>query len=1043
MKNKLLRPDKKIIDKIKITNDNKIGLKEWEDLYINDKLKHEVQYYDKFKDYILDKLLGYKTKDISHEYPLKNGRKVEYMLLKDNEAYIPIELKGCSIDLDKHKDKKTGLTPVEQCYNYAGKIDNCEWYIVSNYYEFRLYNKKSQKEYISFTLDDLKAEKYLKTFIYIFSKKTLIESNELDKQLNNTILPSDYNFENNFYKLFNETRQMLVKEISHSNPTIKKDKSIYLTQKFLNRYIFICFAEDKGLLPPETSTKALKNPIEDDDIGDNFLFRRINELFLMVNKGSEYKNINKFNGGLFKENLRNDLGLKKIRDIIKDKNFFKDCLTGWKFAEEQINEVNTTLGKYKEIINPIFHNLLLISSFNFNSEIDVNILGHIFENSIADIEKLKQNTENNKRKKDGIFYTPDHITQYICENTIIPYLSKNGSINKIDELIKEYKEDLNTLESKLKDIKIIDISCGSGAFLNKATDILFNIYKAINDENTLDSYFNPIETRGEILINNIYGVDLNEESVEITKLGMFLKIASEKTELPYLDKNIKTGNSLIENIKYAGVKAFKWEKEFQEIMKDGGFNIILGNPPYVRQEKIKEMKPYLKEEYKTYTGVADLYVYFFEKGLELLRKDGYLGFICSNKYTRANYGKKLRELILNYNINNYNDYTGKKLFEGATVDPSTIIINKQHDKNNEILINNDFKMKQNRLDNGSWSFESSEVLDLRDKIKKNGTPIKDIDEISINRGITTGFNKAFIINKNTKIELITEDPKNEEIIKPVVQGKDIKKWNINYHENYLLYIPWGFEIEKYPSIEKYLSNFKKDLLKRPEVKDKRFKWYELSRYGSDYVNDFKKSKLIYPELAKETMFNLDLNKYFSIDTTYILTVNNDLSLYYLLVLFNSKLINWQFDKISSKLGKQAVRFKKTYIEQISLCISKEKEQFINLAHEMIDLNEKMNQETKSFHKYLISDFNISKINKKLTEYYNLSFEDLYKEVKKQYKQITRKEKDKLEKEYTLSIEIMVPLQKEIKKIDNEIDKLVYELYELTDKEIKIIEKSFS
>lgn len=159
-------------------------------------------------------------------------------------------------------------------------------------------------------------------------------------------------------------------------------------------------------------------------------------------------------------------------------------------------------------------------------------------------------------------------------------------------------------------------------------------------------------------------------------------------------------------------------------------------------------------------------------------------------------------------------------------------------------------------------------------------------------------------------------------------------------------------------------------------------------------------------------------------------------------LLNSKTINWYFKQISSKLGDGGIRFKKTYMEQIPISeTSKEQQkQLIDLAKTIMDLNKNLSKEIKSFHKYLKSDFNVSKINKKLTKYYNLTFDDLYKEVKKQYKQINRHEKDKLEQEYTLSMRIITPLQKEIKNIDKKIDKLVYDLYELTPDEIKIIEK---
>src|SRR5664279_5369262 len=172
--------------------------------------------------------------------------------------------------------------------------------------------------------------------------------------------------------------------------------------------------------------------------------------------------------------------------------------------------------------------MLTISTFDFSTELDVNILGHIFENSIGDIEELKESGKG-RRKKEGIFYTPEYITDYICKNTIIPYLSKSGNVNTIKDLLSEYRgSEVEELEGKVRKVRIVDPACGSGAFLNKAGDILVEIHQAIRkhkykDDKSLIPYFDTIEERRKILLDNIYGVDLNEESVEITKLSLFLK----------------------------------------------------------------------------------------------------------------------------------------------------------------------------------------------------------------------------------------------------------------------------------------------------------------------------------------------------------------------------------------------------------------------------------------------------------------------------------------------------------------------------------------
>lgn len=381
-----------------------------------------------------------------------------------------------------------------------------------------------------------------------------------------------------------------------------------------------------------------------------------------------------------------------------------------------------------------------------------------------------------------MFYTPDYITDYICRNTIIPYLSKSGKINTVSELIGEYwGSSLKELDLKVRDIKIIDIACGSGAFLNKAADILLEIHVGIHktrykdQKETLKPYFDNIGQRREILLNNIYGVDLNEESVDITKLSLFLTVCRKGSKLPDIDKNIKCGNSLIDNPEYTD-KPFKWEEEFSEICK-GGFDIVIGNPPYVRHAKIKNIKPFLKRNYQTFRGAADLYVYFFEKGLKLLKNGGRFGFISSNKFIKVDYGKSLRKFISEETIfKNYLDLTYDDIFLEATTYPSVFLLNKEKPSElNKILVNDEYEINQSRLTEAAWGFERPEVLKLRDKIEASGIKIKNIPNLNFYIGVFTGYNDAFFIDKTKMKELISKDPRVEEIIKPLIRGKDIKR----------------------------------------------------------------------------------------------------------------------------------------------------------------------------------------------------------------------------------------------------------------------------
>lgn len=1061
---------KKYKKEFKLTNAQKEAVIKWNKKLKDGELKKEESNYTNFAINILVNLLGYDP-DTDFEQEVKMGRGfADFVIKKDGKNFIVGELKGSDADLDKRQPGRLGeMSAVEQGFFYANK-EGIKWIIVSNYNEFRLYNRNiGEDKFIKFKIDELKDDhEKLKSFLLTFSKFSILEKKLIDKLASKTQFV-DREFENEFYKLYNETRLMLIAEIEHLHSDFTRDKSVKYAQLILNRYIFVCFAEDIGLLPGEISVETIENATKNkSSLGRNGIWYSLNNLFLDINEGNEENEVREYeifgyNGGLFSK----DLGFLKIRDFIDDHSIFEDTYQNWNF-KEYYSIVENKLGSAITKINPIYKNLMTISTFNFKSEVDVNILGHIFENSIGDIEELKADSKG-RRKKDGIFYTPEYITDYICRNTIIPYLSEKNS-KTVEELIIEYVEKIDELENKLMNIKIIDPACGSGAFLNKASDILLEIHNAIYDYKKeiervtiktkggkgkskiktdaehikLDSYFDKAKNRRKILKNNIYGVDLNEESVDITKLALFLKIAQKDKKLPHIDKNIKCGNSLIDNPKYTD-KPFNWEDEFKEIFDNGGFDIVIGNPPYVRQERIKEIKPFLKENYETYTGIADLYVYFFEKGLKIIKNKGMMAYICSNKFIKANYGKKLRShIISNSKFYVYVDHTHDNIFEDASAYPSVFILKKELPTDTDkIFVNNEFEIEQNRLSVDSWGFEKPEILDLRDKIDSLGLKIKEIEDVNIYRGILTGFNDAFVIDNDMKEHLIEQDYKNKDIIKPIVRGKDIKRWLIDYKDLYLLYIPWDFKIDEYPSIKKYLLTHEESLKKRPEVKAGRFNWYALSRYASDYIDNFEKPKLIYPNIASRLFATYDNNSFYTLDTAYFI-VSENISIKYLGALLSSKTLNFRFKFLGTPLRGNYYKLSKVFFEELPIFIASNEEQMtiIKEVDCLLQLKNNLLIEMSSFKRWLKINFEIEKLSLNLEDYSMLTFNEFLLELKK--KKINVNPRDVfnlLEVEFNRSLNQINPLKNEIKKIEENIDQMVYELYGLTEDEIDIIENS--
>ncbi|BDA04253.1 type II restriction endonuclease [Helicobacter pylori] len=474
---------------------------------------------------------------------------------------------------------------------------------------------------------------------------------------------------------------------------------------------------------------------------------------------------------------------------------------------------------------------------------------------------------------------------------------------------------------------------------------------------------------------------------------------------------IKECYETLENLKNS--KTLEWRFEFPEVLDDEGdflgFDCIIGNPPYIRQEQIKEIKPLLEKQYPDfYNSTADIYTYFFALSYRLLKDKGFNAFITSNKYARAKYGAKLRELLLKKTtIVSYMELNALKVFESATVDTSIMSFIKQTPPK-ESLFNyyeptpddkNDLKsartlcMRQNALSTESFIFADSTLLDLRDKMESVGTPLKDWD-IQINYGIKTGANEAFIITTEKREEILNacktqeERKHTEALIKPILRGKDIKKysyewageWVINTHNGYTSNLKFKIppiDIEKYPATKAHLDAHWDTIATRSDQGDTP---YHLRNCA--YLEDFEKEKIVYSEIVQEPRFYLDngeceLGYFYAEATSFILTGEH---LHYLLGMLHSKLITFAFKTFyaGGGLGESGYRYKKAFIERLPIP---------KITPQNQELARKITDGTKQI--------------------------------------LKAKEKDP---------------KANTQQLEKEIDALVYQLYNLTDEEIKIIEE---
>lgn len=413
----------------------------------------------------------------------------------------------------------------------------------------------------------------------------------------------------------------------------------------------------------------------------------------------------------------------------------------------------------------------------------------------------------------------------------------------------------------------------------------------------------------------------------------------------------------------ATTELFLYKVYFKEVMDNGGFDVVIGNPPYVRHEKIKELKPKLKAEgYQSYNGTADLYIYFFEQGYNLLKENGILSYITSNKYTRAKYGKEFRKFILaNINLLEYIDFNGVKVFESATVDTSILSYKKSKEKKSSFIycdVNEKYKKEselekfiaekgfdylQSDLSVDSFSFSSPEELAIKKRIEEIGTPLKEWD-VEINRGILTGFNKAFIIDGKTKDEFIAKDPKSAEIIEPLLRGRDIKRYSYEFADLWLINSNNNppINIDEYPVIKEHLDGYYPQLEKRGDKGDTP---YNLRNCA--YLDDFEKEKIVYPEFSSKNCFVYDKKLYYTSDTAWIITNGSK----YLTSCLNSKIVWFYLKSTVASLGIASFRMKKIYVQQLPIPkISKELQKPFEILvdYVMFAKENKMNIEASLF-----------------------------------------------------------------------------------------------
>jgi type I restriction-modification system DNA methylase subunit len=876
-------------------------------------------------------------------------------------------------------------------YGWSAKVPLS---IVTDFEEFSIYDctkkpKPTDKASVS-RIKYLTYDRYLEEFDFlwdVFAKENLPKG-RFDKYVqSDTRKKGTATVDDEFLKSIEQWRTYLATSIALRNKSLNVDELNYAVQKIIDRIIFLRMCEDRGVEQYGNLKKAAA-------------------------KGEVYQNL---------------FGLYRIADDKYNSGLFD-------FKEDKITPGLTIDNKVlKTIIKELYYPEC---EYEF-SVMPADILGSVYERFLgktirltpAHYAKIEEKPE--VRKAGGVYYTPKYIVDYIVENTV-------------GKLIE------GKTPKQVEKIKICDPACGSGSFLIGAYQYLLDWHLKYYTNNPprkkKDSSLTPdgnltTAEKKQILLNNIFGVDIDTQAVEVTKLNLLLKALEGETlasinrqlslfherVLPNLNQNIKCGNSLIgpdfydnqleifpEQIKK--INAFDWEEGFPEIMSPsggsagGGFDVVIGNPPYVRQELLGDHKDYFKNHYKVYHGMADLYAYFFEKGINILNKKGVFGIIVANKWMRARYGEPLRKWLKGQNIHEIIDFGDLPVFQNATTYPCIFIAGNFNDRGEKFSVVeiadlhfkslkdyvsvNKKEISNTRLNDAGWQLVSDDEAILLAKLQQNAVPLGKYVNGKIYRGVLTGFNEAFVIDKATKDRLIAEDPKSAEIIKPFLAGRDIKRYQPPQSDKYLLFTRRGIYIDEYPAIKYHLTQYKDQLMPKPKGwkgenwkgrKPGSYEWYEIQDTIA-YWQEFEISKIMYQVFQVKPCFIYDTNGYFSNNAIWIIPTK-DLKL---LGILNSKLGWYLITKYCTKIqnGYQLIY---KYLEMIPIIV----ESLSSANYQTLE--EQISQKAET----LLS------LNQRLTT--------------------TRLETQRQQ------------IQRTINHAEKKIDELVYELYGLSEEEIRIIE----
>lgn len=1041
-----------------ISNDEIAGhleiVKAWHhDLHFGSLLKDkETSREQAYNQDFFGKILDYKEKPAS-PYTMEPKATTEVRNFPDvvlghfdNETLnvsAVVELKGAAIDLDRPQKREQNLTPVQQGFKYKVQYRSCPFVIVSNFQEFRIYND-NQLDYNAWTLDDLvnPADDYFsfKSWYYLLHRDRLVspQGDSATESLLTDIRIEQEAIGETLYSRYAQARQQLIAELISSNASCSNNpqQAIKFAQTIIDRIVFVAFAEDRGLLPSNTLLR-LKAESERSSFGLGF-WDMLKGLFKGIDEGSVPLGIpNGYNGGLFHTNP--DIDALSISD---------------------------------ETLDP----LLTLSEFDYSHDSSVTILGRIFEQSISDVEQLKNSVTNgevaviprvSRRKKDGIFYTPDHIVRYMVDQTLGEYLRRletkmQEEVNlhgKLSDAVYERREiqAYTNYQQALQKLHIVDPACGSGAFLVHVFDYLLAENRRVG--NILNTLFDTENFYKEILQNNIFGVDLNEESVEITKLSLWLKTAVKDKKLTTLDNNIKAGNSL----------AIDWSSYFPSVMNGGGFEVVLMNPPYIKEDENKEAFAQSKGN-PIYQGKMDLWYLFGGLALDIVQpEDGFVGVIAQNNWVTSDGASKFRDKVVKEaRIERFVDFGSHTVFKEAGIQTMIMVCRKsslepvydfayqklemKNAKESDVkdfLIQNDspgalsFTSRFNRRElvgasitfvppfasrvmesmktHGSFFIDpKKEVfsgIDCQERLKAtHAQHLCEINDIDVAKG-----DGIFVLTP-AELKSLHLNSKDLELIRPLFTPSEINRYYAkDTAELSVIFTESEFKnprsLDSYPGIKNHLDRFL-------PIMTSANKPYGLHRARKREIYYGERILVVRKSVDRPRFSYVDFEAYFNRTFNVIKTKRIDVK--YLTCVLNSSLVAYWLT-YNGKMQGDNYQVDMTPIAGIPVVEVDDIEPFTSLHDKLCELNEQVKSATSKFERTIATLTSVASIPRSVQQWWEKDFGDFYKALRVK---LPASDVADLGEYFEQQRDVVRGLRARIEHAEFEMDELVFDAYNI-------------